>query len=119
MITTSCFKLETNIKNPVGISQGRPRRKTNARFYKKLAPPIYLVKHYRAKTITDEQYIDEYCRVVLSKLDPQNVLNEIITLFGDDATLLCFEDPGEFCHRRIVADWIEKGTGVNVPELQF
>jgi uncharacterized protein (DUF488 family) len=80
---------------------------------------MYLVKHYRSGSITPEQYTEEYYRVVLSKLDPQEVLNEIISLYGNDATLLCFEEAGEFCHRRIVADWIEKGTGIKVPELQF
>lgn len=78
---------------------------------------MYLVERYKSGSITKEQYSEEYYRVVLSKLDPHEVLNEIVSLFGDDATLLCFEKAGEFCHRRIVADWIEKGTGVKVPEL--
>ena len=47
------------------------------------------------------------------------VLKEIASLFGEDASLLCYEKPGDFCHRRIVAEWLEKGTGVVVPELKF
>ncbi len=31
--------------------------------------------------------------------------------------LLCFERPGEFCHRRIFAVWWEEQTGEIVPEL--
>ena len=56
---------------------------------------------------------------LIAKDTEQEVLDEIIRFFGDDATLLCFEKAGEFCHRRLVAEWIEKGTGVEVPELQF
>jgi len=119
MVTTSCFKSEKYIKNPVRISRKGPRRKTRSIFYEKLAPTKYLVDHYIAGSITEQQYTNEYYRVVLDKLDPQQVLDEIVSLFGQDATLLCFEDPGEFCHRRLVADWIEKGTGVKVPELTF
>ena len=27
---------------------------------------------------------------------------------GKDIILLCYEKPGHFCHRRILADWLEK-----------
>jgi hypothetical protein len=39
---------------------------------------------------------------------------------GRGLVLLCFEDltkPGEWCHRRLFADWWEKKTGRAVPEL--
>ena len=119
MITTSYYAQEKKIKNPVRISQQKYRWGTKSREYMKLAPPMYLVNHWKKGSITVEQYTEEYYRVVLSKLNPQEVLDEIIRIFGDDATLLCFEKAGEFCHRRLVAEWIEKGTGVEVPELQF
>ena len=119
MITTSYYAQEKKIKNPVRISQRKYRWGTKSREYMKLAPPMYLVNHWKKGSITVEQYTEEYYRVVLSKLNPQEVLDEIIRIFGDDATLLCFEKAGEFCHRRLVAEWIEKGTGVEVPELQF
>ncbi|EKE07943.1 MAG: hypothetical protein ACD_17C00437G0002 [uncultured bacterium] len=119
MITTSYFAREKNIPNPVCISQIIPKWSTRSRPYKKLAPPYGLVDRYKKGLITPEQYTEEYYQGVLSKLNPHEVLKEIISLFGDDATLLCYEKAGEFCHRRIVADWIEKGTGVKVPELKF
>lgn len=119
MITTSYYAQEKKIKNPVGISQLKPIWGTKSREYRKLAPPKYLVDYWKKGSITVEQYTEEYYRVVLSKLDPKEVLDEITRIFGDDATLLCYEKAGEFCHRRIVADWIETGTGVKVPELQF
>jgi hypothetical protein len=36
---------------------------------------------------------------------------------GAGLVLLCFEKPGEFCHRRLFARWIEQQTGQHIPEL--
>jgi uncharacterized protein (DUF488 family) len=51
---------------------------------------------------------------ILDRLDPRKVYDEL----GEDAILLCWEKPGEFCHRRLVAEWIEAHLGVKVPELR-
>jgi len=32
--------------------------------------------------------------------------------------LLCFEAPGKFCHRRLLAEWVEQRTGLLVPEWE-
>jgi len=36
---------------------------------------------------------------------------------GEDAILLCWENSGVFCHRRLVAEWFEEELGVSVPEV--
>jgi hypothetical protein len=39
---------------------------------------------------------------------------------GDEVkplVLLCWCAPGEFCHRRICADWYLEKTGQEIPEL--
>jgi hypothetical protein len=57
---------------------------------------------------------------VLSKLDPQKVYDDL----GEDAILLCHEKWDDiksgkaFCHRRIVAEWLEEELGIEVPELE-
>ena len=56
--------------------------------------------------------VEEYKRVVLSNLDPAKVYADL-----SDAILLCWERPGEDCHRRLVAEWIESSLGVKVPEM--
>ena len=38
-------------------------------------------------------------------------------LGGDDFVLLCWEQPGEFCHRLVVAAWLQKELGVVVEEF--
>ena len=37
----------------------------------------------------------------------------------DDIILLCYEEPGEFCHRRLVADYLELMTGIYIPEISI
>lgn len=59
-----------------------------------------------------EVYEREYRRQVLDRLDPAKVIQDL----GEDAILLCWEKPGEFCHRRIVAAWLEENLGIEVPE---
>ena len=118
MITTSYFAREKSISNPVCISQVKPGW-SKSKEYKKLAPPWNLVDRYKKGLVTTQQYTQEYTFLVLSRLNPLEVLNEIKTVFGEDATLLCYEKAGDFCHRRIVAAWLEKGTGVVIHELTF
>jgi uncharacterized protein YeaO (DUF488 family) len=64
-----------------------------------------------------EKYRDE----ILRKLSPIKVYEELIdTLNNSDKhhlALLCYEKPRDPCHRRIVAEWLEKGNGISVPEF--
>jgi hypothetical protein len=52
---------------------------------------------------------------LLAQLDPA----EIYQTLGENAVLLCWEKPGDACHRRLVAEWIEQHLGVEVPEYEF
>ncbi|MDV6237616.1 DUF488 family protein [Leptospira ellisii] len=54
----------------------------------------------------------------LFKLDAVEVLEQLKELSqGKDLALLCYEKPGDFCHRRLVAEWLERKTGIEVPEF--
>lgn len=57
------------------------------------------------------KYIEEYRKHVLSKLDPR-VIADVAAGF----ILCCYEKPNDFCHRRIVAEWIQEHTGQRVLE---
>jgi hypothetical protein len=61
--------------------------------------------------INQEEYERQYRDQVLSKLNPQYVYD----MFKNNV-LLCWENPGEFCHRRIVSSWIKEELGIEVPE---
>ena len=39
--------------------------------------------------------------------------------FGNNIILLCHEPIEEFCHRRLIADYIELMTGMFIPELEI
>lgn len=116
MITTSYFAMARYLKTPVSISNVKPKWYTGAEI-RMLAPPFFLVDSYKSGYLSDENYTKDYTENVLSILKPREVYDYIVSHFGEDATLLCYEKAGEFCHRRIVARWFEKGLGYKVPEL--
>jgi hypothetical protein len=69
------------------------------------------------KRVTQEKYVELYHREVLAKLDPRKTFDELQKLgLGAEPVLLCWEKPGDFCHRRLVAEWFGEKLGVNVPE---
>ena len=94
----------------------------NARFYPDLAPKRcwWRVWHDKFKdnlnsTESIEWYTNIYCDTVLSKLNPEKVVEDL----GDNAVMLCYEKPGDFCHRHIIADWLHKNTGIEVKEVSL
>jgi len=108
MIFTSNFKIAGHLPQAVAISLGVPRGWQGARCLA-LAPPRPLLK-----IMDPETFIPLYRAQVLDRLDPYRIIRD---LGGDDFVMLCWEAPGEFCHRRVVAAWIRKHTGVLVEEL--
>jgi|GEM_PF-3860333 len=60
-----------------------------------------------------EEWIRVAKREVLEKLDPVKVFGDL----GQWTILLCWESPGQDCHRRLVAEWLEKSLKIKVPEL--
>ena len=98
--------------NAVSIARWPPRWWGSRRRYIALAPSKDLLNRSKAGLPWPE-YVKEYQRDILGKLDPAKVLADL----GDGAILLCWEKPGEDCHRRLVAEWLEKSLDIKVPEL--
>lgn len=69
------------------------------------------------KQIEDE-YIASYYYTRLKDLDIEGLLFTLNSKFGDGIILLCHEPIDEFCHRRLIADYIELKTGVYIPEVK-
>lgn len=82
-----------------------------SRQYKKLAPKFTTWQRYQ-EDHDQEQYTREYTQTVLDKLDPMQVAADL----GQDAVLLCWEKPGLFCHRHLVAAWLIR-AGIPVLEI--
>lgn len=99
--------------------------------YKKMAPKLYLWQYYdqNPDNLTEEElinwYIEEFYNLRLKGLNPYDFMNVLKERFGEEIILLCHELPGtilnkeHFCHRRLVADWIELETGIIIPELSI
>lgn len=110
---TSYFgnKAVTNDPQAVSIARYAPRWWGPDRRYTALAPSADLLSRSRAG-LPWLEYVKEYKSDVLDKLDPKNVYADL-----SESILCCWERPGQNCHRRLVAEWIEKHIGVKVPEL--
>ena len=84
----------------------------------KLKEDASKLKEYLAfrKHIEDE-YIKSYYEIRLKDLDVKELLYMLKGKFGNDIILLCHEPVEEFCHRRLIADYIELETGIYIPEV--
>lgn len=91
--------------------------------YLKLAPKkdfFYAWKHNTTLSKDENNlfYMREFYAKVLSKLDPEQVLNEL-NMFGDDVVILCYEGNKDFCHRHLVAAWLELNLHMRVSEIEI
>jgi uncharacterized protein (DUF488 family) len=63
-----------------------------------------------------KKYRDE----ILGKLSPIRVYEDFLKMLENNGkknlVLLCYEKPGEICHRRFIAEWLENGASISVPE---
>ncbi len=113
---TSYFAHKEAISNPdsVAICRGVPSW-FKGRIYSPLAPSWELLQQGKRSKIPPHVCALEYYKEVLSLLNPSQVYKDL----GENAILLCWEKPGDFCHRRIVAVWLEKKLNVRVHELDY
>jgi|SRR5579859_5943596 len=110
MISTSNFAVAKNDPRAVAICQGVPWWFKGRRMLE-LAPTRAMLDDVKATG--DTKRFDEAMRRILDKLDAAEIVKEL----GTDAILLCWESAGVRCHRRLVADWIQRELGIFVPEL--
>jgi hypothetical protein len=107
---------------PVRITLGRPRMQLRyelAGELPELAPPRSLFR------VNDRQKFElPYRRHLDRHVDVRALGDRFVAIAGavgaPGVVLLCFEDvtrPGEWCHRRVFADWWRAGTGMTVSEL--
>ena len=123
MIYTSYFaKLKSLPKNIVPISIcGKAPDWYKGLQYKKLAPKYDFFMKWKENHDND-YYIKCFNEQVLSQLKAEDVLFELtdivyfINSVDMDICLICYEKPGDFCHRHLVADWFNK-NGIECKEL--
>jgi uncharacterized protein YeaO (DUF488 family) len=111
---TSSFSISGKDPNAVSIARIPPRWiPFKGRKYPALAPSKILLKAWNYHELTEEEYTERFYQENLSKTTPEKVLKDL----GEEAVLLCYEKPGQFCHRRLVAGWLEEALGIVVPEI--
>lgn len=117
-IYTSYFARQGKLREagivPIGIALWPPK------FFQGLHLQYLAPKRYMMKDeVTREQYIQMYYRDVVGHLNPAQVIADIERMSqGKDAALLCYEKPGDFCHRRLFADWMLRETGLEIKEWE-
>ena len=112
-MNTSYYAKSHNHPNAVSIA-GKAPHWYKGREYKKLAPKWWFFSRYKEDG-NEEAYIDAYLEEVLDKLDPQEVYKDL----GENAVMLCWESSDKFCHRHIVAGWLEHHLGIEIEELTY
>lgn len=90
--------------------------------YYPLCPSKEIFEH--VKSTGDHKTYRQALLDQLSKLDPHQVVKDLINMSGGKpVVLLCYESPiptvGDyiFCHRTVVGQWLSSNLGIIVPEL--
>ena len=92
---------------PISICGKAPEWYTGLE-YKTLAPKYKFFMEYKQNHDIN-QYTKCYYDEVLYYLNPYKVLLDLTRLSkGKDVCLICYEKPENFCHRHLVAKWLNK-----------
>lgn len=102
----------------VSIASKDPHPSFSTNKYKELCPPWYVLKAYKENG-DKEQYVKDYQRLVLSHLNPHEVVKKLQIISGynesNDVALVCYEKSSDFCHRHLVSEWL-RAAGYEVEE---
>lgn len=122
MIFTGYYAKLNQYKNlglePIAISGKRPDFYEGL-YYSDFAPRYWMYQRWKDKDITNEGYTEEY-KKYLDTLDKEEIRKDFkeYTVEGNDIVLLCYEKSGEFCHRHVLADWLEENFGWKIEEYK-
>jgi len=124
MIYTTYFaKLRSLPKNiiPIAIC-AKPPVGYRGPAYRQLAPHYDFYSQY--KVSGDREYFEQcYNNLVLKDLNPTKVIADLYGLVGKsycdgDIALVCYEKATDFCHRHLVAYWLQE-NGYKCEEFDF
>ncbi len=126
-IATGCYtNIPKTYPGAISISCSSPRWYGRPPAIPELAPKGF-------KNDPTPIYIPKYL-ALLQRLDARDLISKAsdlayqraisLGMAEDDAAqivpvLLCWERPGEFCHRRLFADWVQREIELHIPEVKF
>ncbi len=115
IISTCYFGKNEDMGHGISIARSKPRWTKVKEEYPDLFPSWDLINKHKEGRISDETYEQRYFQEVLQKLDPIKVMKEL-----NGKSLYCWCRAGKFCHRHLVAKWLEKhGASVSEDERIF
>ena len=85
----------------------------------KIKDNIPIEEYTKKKRKIEFTYIKSYYETRLKNLEMEDFLKTLEAKFGTNIIFLCHEPVNEFCHRRVLADYIELQTGVYIPEVKI
>ena len=75
--------------------------------------PWDIIRAYKSGKMDENEYSRLYIDLMIERhQNARAVYNSI----PHGTIMLCYERKGEFCHRRVLAEWIEQEIGVQIPE---
>lgn len=96
--------------HPISIARWSPRNWDGDRLTW-LAPTVYMLKE-----ASHEEYIEKYKEICRS-VNVESLIRQLSMIGkGADVALLCYERPGEFCHRHMLAEYLTD-HGITVKEF--
>ena len=99
----------------LSISRTKPEFAKSCIDIPQLFPSDKILWDHKKGKIDEMEYTSKYLDQ-LNKLGADRII-KMIQIFGDNVVLLCWESPEKFCHRHILADYINKNSGVVVEEF--
>ena len=117
ILTGSWRTVLPQLVTPVAVSRGTPRRIGGYRRLRVLEPGSWF------RSVTPAQYLDLYSKI-LDRHDPAEIYERLIA-FGDNPIMLCWELASDcqsgkaFCHRHLVARWLEDRSAIKVREFGY
>jgi hypothetical protein len=116
-IFTSYFGNSRKLKEAgikiICVAIGKPRFIAGIPQMLNVCPTRYMV----SGPCSHDEYLKLYDRILASQ-DANQVVKQIEMLSGGkDVALCCYEKPGDFCHRHILAKWITENTGIEITEF--
>jgi len=102
---------------PIAISGKRPNFYEGL-YYPDFAPRYWMYQRWKDKDITNEGYTIEY-KNYLNTLDKEEIRKDFESYNGEGnhCILLCYEKPHDFCHRHVLAEWLEENFGWRIEEI--
>jgi uncharacterized protein YeaO (DUF488 family) len=100
---------------PVSVARWSPKWYNGATCIT-LAPSVGLLNRYKNNQVGVMDYADEY-NAFLKTIDVKAIVENAAN--GRDIVLLCYEKAGDFCHRHLIAKYLNDNFNMGVTEYKL